>query len=223
MSEVKNGKIVVDHGSSLSKITPINFPSNSHKSREEAKKVEKVTTGIVIQRKKPLGKRFMETFMGEDAKTVSSYIVQDILIPTIKSTISDIVQGGIEMLLFGQAKGNRNRNGMNNKPYNNYNGMSSYKPNNHNNKREISHQDRSRHRFDDIILGSRREAEDVLHHLTDAIDSYGSASVSDLYDLVGITGNFTDGKYGWYALGSASVSRVREGYSINLPKPILID
>jgi hypothetical protein len=52
---------------------------------------------------------------------------------------------------------------------------------------------------------------------------YGQASISDLYELVGITANFTDNKWGWTDLRSSSVSRARDGYLLNLPRPILLD
>ena len=77
--------------------------------------------------------------------------------------------------------------------------------------------------FQDLIFESRGEAEEVLTNLLDLIADYGVASVADLYDLVGITGPFTDNKYGWTDLRTASVSRTREGYIINLPKAVAID
>jgi hypothetical protein len=45
-------------------------------------------------------------------------------------------------------------------------------------------------------------------------------SVADLYDLVGVTGNYTDNKYGWTDIRSASVIRVRDGYMLKLPKAL---
>lgn len=45
-------------------------------------------------------------------------------------------------------------------------------------------------------------------------------SVADLYDLVGINGNYTDNKYGWFNIRTASVVRVRDGYMIKLPKAV---
>lgn len=44
-----------------------NYPGNSRTGKEESvepKKIEKVITGEVVRRKKPLGRRFMETFIG---------------------------------------------------------------------------------------------------------------------------------------------------------------
>jgi hypothetical protein len=38
--------------------------------------------------------------------------------------------------------------------------------------------------------------------------------------LVGITGNYTDNKYGWTDIRSASVNRTRDGYALKLPKAL---
>jgi hypothetical protein len=55
------------------------------------------------------------------------------------------------------------------------------------------------------------------------IDTYGIVSVADFYDLVGITGNYTDNKYGWNNIHSASIVRVREGYMIKLPRALALN
>ena len=77
--------------------------------------------------------------------------------------------------------------------------------------------------YDDIILDTRKEAEEVLDRMDDLIDNYGVVSVADLYDLVGISGNYTDNKYGWTNLRNADVQRVRDGYLLKLPKALPFD
>lgn len=223
----------VDTGASGTKTVKMQFPSNSHadkcEPKEETKKVEKVIKGVVVTKKKTLTKRFLETFVGDDIGNIKSYILHDVLIPAAKDTISDIVkgitetiQGTIEVSLFGERKrsGSRDR-GRSYVSYNNY--SRDKRDDRRDDRREISSRDRARHNFDDIILENRGEAEEVRNHLVDLIIDYGQATVSDLYDLVGITGEFTDNKYGWTDLRSSSVGRVREGYVLNLPKPKLLD
>ena len=85
--------------------------------------------------------------------------------------------------------------------------------------RQVSKRNRARHNFDDIILESRGEAEEVLSHLVDLTEDYGMASVADLYDLVGVTSNFTDNKYGWTNVADGYIDRTRDGYCIRLPRP----
>ena len=82
---------------------------------------------------------------------------------------------------------------------------------------------RTGYNYDDIILQTRGEAEEVLSRMDEIIDTYGVVSVSDLYDLVGITGNYTDNKYGWTNIRNAKPIRVRDGYMLDLPKVLPIN
>ena len=74
-----------------------------------------------------------------------------------------------------------------------------------------------------VILETRAEAEDVIARLDELVDLYGMASVADLYDLVGISGQYTDNKYGWTDVRNASHVRVRDGYLLKLPKARPLD
>jgi hypothetical protein len=70
----------------------------------------------------------------------------------------------------------------------------------------------------EVIVGSLREAEEVINELSRIIELYNSATVADLYDLVDISGKFTDQKWGWTDMSIAAVNRVKEGYLLILPK-----
>ena len=71
------------------------------------------------------------------------------------------------------------------------------------------------------MFDDKRDAELVLSELCEAIDVYGWAKVSDFYSLVGETErNFTAQGYGWEALGNATIERVRDGWVIDLPRPV---
>lgn len=219
----------VDTGAAGPKVVTMDYPSNSHKKEQKVqteveKKVNKVVTGKVVKQKKSLMKKFTEVFIGDDIDSVGAYILYDVLIPAAKSTLSDMVGSGIEMLLFGETKGSRTKRDRN-KSYVSY---SSYYDRNDNRRKDDRQDDRSRRNrsmlnFDDIILDQRGEAEEVLSHLVDLTEDYGIATVADLYDLVGITSNFTDNKYGWTNLSSAQIIRVRNGYLLSLPKAGLLD
>ena len=57
--------------------------------------------------------------------------------------------------------------------------------------------------------------------MNDVIETYGMVSVMDLYDLVGISGQYTDNNYGWKNLRNAEPIRTRDGeYMLKLPKAI---
>ena len=202
------------------------YPSNSHISRnkppEEPKKVEKVIKGSVVTRKKTLSRRFVDIFFGDDVDSVSSYIMYEVLVPAVKDTLFDMIRGGTEMILFGESKGAarpRRSGGGGNRSYVHYDRVS-YRDER---RREASPRNRSRHNFDEIVLESRTEAEDVRNNLVDLIEEYSIATVADLYDMVGIDRNYTDEKWGWDNLASSRVERVKGGWLVNLPRPILLD
>jgi hypothetical protein len=79
------------------------------------------------------------------------------------------------------------------------------------------------HIVNNIVLNSIGDAEEVLYTLHDLLNKYGFVTLVDLYDMVGINGDFRDTKYGWKNLRNASWFKVRNGYKLNLPKPILLD
>lgn len=204
-----------------SSIVTLDYPSNSNTSKDEEveKKVTQVTTGKVTKQKKSFRKKVSESILSDDTdkESVTNYILYDVLIPATKSMLSDMVSGGVEMFLFGSTKSSKmtRSRGVSkvayNKPY-----RTSYdrEPQ----RRDISYTNKARHNFDEILIDSRGEAEEVLSHLVELVDQYGVATVADLYDLVGVTSDHVDNKYGWTNLSRASVTRVRGGYLINLPR-----
>lgn len=198
------------------------YKSNSHKSREEQqaavtteKKVKKVVNGSVKAKKKSEIQKFADVFIQEDAQKVKSYILMDVLVPAVKKAISDIVTNGIDMILYGDT-GHTKKSGSASKI-----SYRSYYDKKNERRDYASNRTRTGYDYDDIILDNRGEAEEVLFRMDELIDTYGLVSVADFYDLVGITGNYTDNKYGWTDIRSASVVRVHgNGYMIKLPRAL---
>jgi len=210
----------------------MDYPNNSHKAKSkpekvEPKKVERIVAGEVVRRKKPLGKRFSETFMGGDAKGVWGFVAFDVLVPAAKDMAADAVSQGIERMLFGEARSaSRRSSSRSNGPlghvaYNRY-GPSSI-PIRREEPRNVSRRSRASHNFDEIILATRVEAEEVVDRLFDLVNRYESATVADLYEMVGVDSEYTDDKWGWTDIRGAGVARVRNGYLLDLPKPEPLD
>jgi len=196
------------------------YKPNSHKSKEEQrksvpdKKVEKIIAGTVKSKKKNEIQKFADVFISEDVTNVKSYILLDVLVPAIKKAISDIVTNGIDMILYGGSNRTKSNSAASKVSYRNY-----YERGN--DRRDYnSSRTKTGYSYDDIILDNRGEAEDVLSRMDELISTYGIVSVADLYDLVGITGNYTDNKYGWTDIRSAQPIRVRDGYMLKLPKAL---
>lgn len=201
------------------------YKPNSHKSREvqkdkpveERKKVDKVVTGIVKTKKKSEIRKFTDVFISEDISNVKSYLLTDVLVPAIKKLVIDTVTDGINMILNGgTGRGHRGTNAS-------YVSYRQYSDQRDSNRHGNESRGRSGYNYDDIILESRGEAEDVLSRMDELIDMYGTVSVADMYDLVGKTCNYTDNKYGWTNIRNAEPIRVRDGYMLKLPKALPIN
>lgn len=185
------------------------------------KKLKQVTKGRVI--KKPVHKRSLlgRVIANENLASVGNYVVWDVLIPALKSTINDIVSNATEMIIYGESRRDNIRRDRG-KSYVSYTGY--YKERDRHGRRERrTPRNRSRHDFDDILIDDRGEAEEVLSILVGMIDDYGFTTVSEFYDLVGVTSDWQDRNWGWDNLSKAEVQRVRGGYIIDLPDPEHLD
>lgn len=194
------------------------YQSNSHRSKElaneqqpieERKKLEKVVVGQVKTKKRGGLGRVFRNIVSEDAKDVKTYLISDIVIPTIKKTISETV----DMILYGGSR--KNRSMASRVSYRSYYD----EPRSRDYREPVTNVASS---YDDIIIPSRGEAEEVLMRMNELIDTYQIVSVADLYDLVGLTGNYTDNRYGWTNLRDADVQRVRDGFVLRLPRALPI-
>lgn len=201
-----------------------NYKPNSHKSKEEQqlpeKKTEKIISGTAKKHKKSEIRKFTDVFISEDVDSVKNYILVDVLVPAVKKAISDIVTNGIDMLLYGESKHSNTSSTASKVSYRSYYDK---KSGDDRFARYSTMHTRVGYDYDNIVLDTRGEAENVLSRMDELVSTYGMVSVADMYDLVGITGNYTDNKYGWTDIRNASVVRVRDGYVIKMPKALPID
>lgn len=208
--------------------------SNTRKTREASdetpkKKPEKIITGEVVQRKPSLAKRIIQNFTGDDVHSVGSYVLFEVAVPALKTMLSDAVSQGVERLMFGDS---RPRSSNRTVGYHNYSryadkrptpGSSTSAPPWRADPRTAPRPTtQANNAYNEIVLADRGDAEEVLDRLAAQIDEYDIASVSDLYDLVGLTSEFTDEKWGWTDIRGARVRRVPEGFLLELPRPSAI-
>jgi hypothetical protein len=200
----------------------MDYKPNSHRFKEEQaetseekKKIEKVVTGTVKTKKKSDFSKLASVFISEDVKNVKSYVLMDVLVPAIKKAVSDIVTDGVDMILYGESRRGKKNSNSSRVSYRNYYDQRE--------ERRPTDRPRTGYSYDTIVLDTKGEAEDVLCRMTELIEMYGVVSVADLYDLVGITGNYTDNKYGWTNLRNADTRRTRDGYELVLPKVLPIN
>lgn len=225
------------------------FPSNSTREprprREELREkqevrtrpvVKRVVEGEVIRRKKPLHKRLKEALMPDENMSMGEFLLMEFIVPGIRDLMYDASIGSIERMFHRgdvpyhpgrrpSQRGGRTR-------YDRYSSNGSRDRDRGRLDRRDDRDDRTMSRraratfdFDEIILPNMHEARETLSQMYDMMEKYESVSVADLYQIIGETPDPTDFKYGWEPedLRGASVSSVRGGYLLNLPRPEQLD
>lgn len=208
------------------------FPSNARSSKSPAqkkvgeKKVHKVVKGEAKAQKKPLWERFKEIFIGGDSRGVGEYVLMDVLIPAAKDMIADAVSQGVERKLFGDVRSSSRRGGYRPSTGGPLGHVSYHKMSEPSRRGEPERSYNRRSRggpADNIWVPTRAEASEVLDTLAELIDVYEVATVADLYELVGMTADFTYEKFGWVSMHGFDVRRAKDGYVIVVPAAVEID
>lgn len=186
----------------------------------EKKEIKKVVTGKAIKRRKGLGERLLGAFASE-GKNIGQSIIDDILKPALRDTISEAIIQGVQRAVYGEVQPNNTRRTNARGPVGNsgpisYNRYSTPGPQH---QRDISPRARAAHNFQEIEVSTRAEGQAILRTMDDCIRRYGSVSVSDLYEMTGLESEFTDEKWGWTDLFGSDVRRnPRSGnYALILP------
>lgn len=214
-----------------------NFPGNSKMPRptpkappapeqaENEKRVEKaVVSGEVIRKKKPLGRRFVESFFsGEAPKSVVGYVAMQVLMPAFKDMVADAGREAIDRILFPSGQNTSRsrssfRQGNSVVNYNRYSATNPAQPE----RASVSHHARTTQNFDELLFPTRLAAEQVLDEMFVLLEKYQAVSVGDFFDLANITPEYTDRKYGWTDLRGVVPVRRGGAFVLDLPRPELL-
>lgn len=219
------------------------LPSNSHSNRreptpEEPKKIEKVVQGEVVARKKPFFRRMRDNLLTNRADVVADHVFWDVILPGAKILVADGASSFIDRMIFGESSTGRGRAstlikgvttsigsygglGMQQQHQTPYHRVSS--PNPGMPQQMMTHHGRATHNFKELLIPTRVEAEAVLDQLYKRIVEYNAVTVADLYELCGITPNWTDDKFGWTNIAGSGILRAGGGFVLDLPRPEPLD
>ena len=196
------------------------YQSNSHRTKELAaqekpaeRRTEKVVTGGTKIRKKSTLTKMANAFLPGDVDDVKRYVLRDVLIPTIKRTISDVV----DMLLGVNTTPRSSSPAGTRVSYRSY-----YDARNDRRESTALSPRSTPYSYDDVVFDRYDDAAEVLLRMRELVSRFDAVSVADLFDMTGHAGNYTDNKYGWTDLSDARIERVSDGYIIRLPRPIVL-
>lgn len=173
-------------------------------------------------------KRTIVDILIDRASEASSDLIRNEIIPGIKDLALDATHGLIDGVFGSSTKGRgrhtRRRSGIQQTVADrdanikvDYRGASTAKK--AVSKRTISEMARANHEFDEILFEGRIEAQDVIDRMRERLDKYGSVTVDNLYQMMGVDPTFKDSAWGWDNLDGAHVRRFRGAYVLDLPDP----
>lgn len=184
---------------------------------EEKKEITPVVKSGVTAKKQSLGRKFANTFLADNAKDVKSYIFSDVIVPTLRDGLFDVISGGLSMILYGDSRSAR-RGSRSSGNYVNYSSYSSSSK-----KERPKPVSSNKFAYNDIIFETRSDAVDVKETMEDILDRFNVVSVADYYELAGLDSSFTDQKYGWKNLDGVTLARDIDGYKLRMPPATMID
>lgn len=195
-----------------------NYKPNSHRFKEEQKtasaeekRVNHVVNGAA-KTKPNKARKLAGIFISDDISNVKSYILNDVLLPSLKKA----VLGAIDMSLPGGSVGYNKRSSESKVSYRKYYDEPG-------DRQRASSVQRDRFDHDDIIFETRGDAELALDEMHDILERYKIVRVADLYDIAQLSQPYTSNRYGWTNLRSAEIIRAGGGYIIRLPRALPID
>ena len=197
---------------------------------EETKQPRKQIAQVAGKKKRKLMERLVIGMFGERGERgIGNYISQEIVLPAIKDIVVSSITSGVNMAVYGEERpsgapykgvntvNHRTTTPSRTQPRTNYGG---YYQGSQPTSRVTTGVGRQQ-QVEEYILGSRQEAEGVLNEMWVVVNSYGSASIADYYEMIGIPTAYTHNSYGWDAgdMAHAQLRKVSGGYIISFPRP----
>lgn len=193
----------------------------------------KLSEGAVM--KKPsIFSKVVDTFLqGRNIEDVGSYVLTNVLVPTIIDGIANTLKTAVDGICYGDTRpgtsssyGNQKRDYGKLSRQGNSGGvvMAGGRGPQSNVQRQSVGRSRG---FETIVISNRRDAEIILDHLRDIIDKYDCVSVADYYDAfdgtINVQARFTDNDWGWFNLNDVGIHHVPGGWLIELPDPVKLN
>lgn len=194
--------------------------------KPEGKNLNKIVSAEPKKVKRGLVNRLVTGIVGpEGLPGVGDYINNEIIKPAIKNLIVDTVTSGINRLMYGpggggyRGAGYRPTGNGGYRPNTNYSANYRHTTNQPQPVQQDSRVRNARYVVEEYIIEDRYDASHVLVSLTENADMYGTVSVADYYDLIGVNSHYTDNNYGWThdSIKHASVVPTRGGFVIRFP------
>lgn len=187
------------------------------------KKVVHQIVPSAIEVKRPATRRFLDYLFAESPRALSAKVGRDVVVPRVKAGFEEAFNSFLSGMLWGG--GGRPMSNMiqgavlrapMGTPYHNITSMTNAS------LAAQANVSRSVGNYKDLVVPTQDMAELLLANMYDLYNQYRVVTVADLYEMVGKSAQISDNSYGWTSLDGARISKVRDGYLLELPRPAII-
>lgn len=161
--------------------------------------------------------RLVDIFMPGDVAKVKEYVFKEVIGPTLRKLLYDIIVGSSYRMIFPTGQSAPTTPGITGVDYSKTQRTSL---NGSITATEIQIRQNSWY-TNTPIIDTQARAMEILGQLLNIIQTYGVARVADFYDLLGATPapDHTANNYGWDDLSKADIVPSGNGYQIRFPRP----
>lgn len=199
----------------------MDLPNKSEPAAPSGKKdIQPVISGAT-QVSRPATRRFFDFFFAESPRNLGSKIGRDVVVPRLKAAGEEAINSFLHGMLWGNGA----------KPISNmvqgtvlraggvqYHQISSLPAG----AATPVPQQTSSGNYQDLVCPTQTEAETLLANLYATFNQYRVVAVADLYEMARIKPAPSDNAFGWYSLDGAKIVKSRDGYVLELPRPVSI-
>jgi hypothetical protein len=192
---------------------------NKSEPQQPKKHITPVISGAV-QVPRPASRRFKEFLFQESPKNLGAKIGRDIIVPRIKAGVEEAINSFLAGMLWGNGArpGSQIVSGTVLRP----GGVQYHQISQAGGAIAPAQNTTSSGNYQDLVCPSQQEAETLLAQMYDTLNQYRVVAVADLYEMARIKPAISDNAYGWTNLDGARITKTRDGYCLELPRPTVI-
>lgn len=169
-----------------------------------------VSTAVSVNKRKP------KSGFAYEVASIGNMLYEDVILPGLKSSMSEFFSTAIEMFIFGGDS--IGRGGSSRRGGTNYNAIST---------RERRQSPPRRHQalntamdLDQVVYETRSDAARVLAAMHEYIGQYGWVTVANLHEFSGVSTSMNQSRYGWESVSGTTPKKTHGGWYLDLPEPM---
>lgn len=182
-----------------------------------------IVSGAVLS-KRPPQRRLFNFLFAESPRTLGATIGKNIVMPRLKMALEESLNGFLSGMLWGDSTNrplpNAVRQAQLRGQMTGYSAISTQGALQQAQSAVV--QRPTSGNYDDVVLPTIQEAENLLVMMIDHLNQYNLVTVGDLYEWADLPVAVAHNGYGWTNLNSAQIKPVNGGFLLELPRPILL-